>query len=88
MIGASLKVISQSFQSLLIVTIDLRTETQHVQSDQFESSQASDVYRACFNIWSKIYDADDLLVFSRCHDNGDLFSLQYANGELHGDTPD
>ena len=36
MIGASLKVISQNFQFLLIVTIDIRTETQHVQSDQLQ----------------------------------------------------
>ena len=33
-----------------------------------------------------MYDADDLLAFSRCHESGDLFSLQHANGDFHGDT--
>ena len=51
----------------------------------FEENQASDGFRACFNIWSGVYDTDELLTFTRCHNHGDIFSLQHDVGDLHGD---
>ena len=51
----------------------------------FDANQASDGFRACFNIWSGVYDADELLTFTRCHNHGDIFSLQHDVGDLHGD---
>ena len=50
----------------------------------FDANQASDGFRACFNIWSGVYDADELLTFTRCHNHGDIFSLQHDVGDLHG----
>ena len=51
----------------------------------FAANQASDGFRACSNIWSGVYDADELLTFTRCHIHGDIFSLELHVGELHGD---
>ena len=51
----------------------------------FDANQASDGFRACFNIWSNVYDADELLTFARCHNHGDIFSLKHDVGDLHGD---
>lgn len=55
-------------------------------SGGFDATQASDGWRACLNIWSGTFSADELLRFSDCEEKGDVFSMSEDVGDVIGDV--